>query len=107
MALMHDAAEAYVNDIPSPLKRLVPQYVEVEDRVWEAIAKKYGLPKNLPTSIKEVDCRMCLTEKRDLLKPGWYWGEWEDKYAPYKFEIEAHPSNVAYALFLKRFAELF
>jgi hypothetical protein len=38
--LLHDAAEAYVTDVPSPLKRHLPGYREVEDdiqrTIWDA-----------------------------------------------------------------------
>jgi len=35
--LLHDAAEAYVTDVPSPLKRHLPGYREIEDDIQDAV----------------------------------------------------------------------
>lgn len=40
-ALMHDAAEAYCNDISSPLKALLPEYRVIEDRIEAVIRSKF------------------------------------------------------------------
>ncbi len=37
LALLHDASEAYIGDMPSPLKRLIPAYREIEKTVLQAI----------------------------------------------------------------------
>lgn len=42
-ALLHDAAEAYVGDVSGPLKRLLPDFVVVEQRMRAAIAERFGL----------------------------------------------------------------
>ena len=46
-ALLHDASEAYLLDIPSPIKNRMPEYKAVEDRLMKAIAAKLGtkIPK--------------------------------------------------------------
>ena len=41
-ALMHDASEAYLGDIPSPLKRLLPGYRRIEERFERVLATKFG-----------------------------------------------------------------
>ncbi|MCD3082574.1 deoxyribonucleoside 5-monophosphate phosphatase [Salmonella enterica subsp. enterica serovar Enteritidis] len=41
-ALMHDAAEAYCQDIPAPLKALLPDYREIEKRTDQLICKFYA-----------------------------------------------------------------
>lgn len=39
--LLHDASEAYLSDIPAPLKAILPDYQSVERHVQEAIEKKF------------------------------------------------------------------
>ena len=63
-ALMHDAQEAYVIDLPSPLKRLLPGYREVEQRVEAVIRKKFELPEVFNPIVKEIDTRMLVTEAK-------------------------------------------
>lgn len=43
LALLHDAAEAYIGDMVKPLKIHMPGFVEVENRIMEAICKKFGM----------------------------------------------------------------
>jgi hypothetical protein len=53
--LMHDASEAYLTDIPSPLKPHIPGYQELERRVEAAIAEGFSLVYPFDVSIKEAD----------------------------------------------------
>lgn len=41
--LLHDAPEAYMRDIPSPLKRLLHNWDEIEDRVMQVINDKFDV----------------------------------------------------------------
>lgn len=43
-ALLHDAPEAYVADVPATLKHLLPDYLAVEARVTDAVIDALGLP---------------------------------------------------------------
>jgi hypothetical protein len=63
--LLHDASEAFVTDVPTPLKRLLSNYVEIEDRVHALIAKKFGVDPHCP-EVKHTDLVMLVTEGRDL-----------------------------------------
>ena len=67
---MHDATEAYVGDMIRPIKAYMPEYVEMEDNVWLAIAKRFGLPTQMPEEVHDVDNTVLVTEGRDLLPAG-------------------------------------
>jgi hypothetical protein len=69
--LLHDAAEAYLPDMPRPLKRL-PEfawYRAAERRVMDAVCDRFGLPRAEPQSVKAADLRALATEARDLMPP--------------------------------------
>lgn len=73
-ALMHDATEAYCQDIPAPLKRLLPDYKRMEEKIDAVIREKYGLPPVMSTPVKYADLIMLATERRDLgLDDGSFW----------------------------------
>lgn len=67
-ALLHDAAEAYVGDVTSPLKRALGEaYKQIEARVEWAIADHFVVNRRMPTEVKLADLRALATERRDLL----------------------------------------
>lgn len=53
--LLHDAAEAYIGDVSSPLKSLLPDYKQIEQRMEEAVWGKFGLRGPLPKQVKDAD----------------------------------------------------
>lgn len=72
--LLHDASEAYLGDVASPLKALLPEYRELESHVQRTIARKFGLCWPIPKDVKDADVRALLAEKRDLLTVDHDWG---------------------------------
>lgn len=66
--LLHDAAEAYVVDLPRPLKRLpeLTGYRLIEAAVHRAITRRFGLAPGLPPSVIEADELVLAWEQRDL-----------------------------------------
>ena len=75
--LLHDAAEAYLVDLPRPIKRhgeIGQMYREVERRLMAAICERFGLTINEPESVGAADKILLSIEARDLmapLLPGW------------------------------------
>lgn len=69
--LLHDAPEAYLADLASPLKRSLAfdAFTLHEERIMRAIARKFGLCWPQPASVQEADLRSLATEARDLMAP--------------------------------------
>jgi len=65
--LLHDASEAYLVDIPSPIKKLLPTYIEFEEGLHQAVAKKFDLSWPMPEAVKWADEIALATEARDLM----------------------------------------
>lgn len=103
-ALMHDATEAYLVDIPRPLKKMLPGYYEIEDRCWRVIAQKFGLPEEMPQTVKDADNAVLLAEKDALLMPT---GDtWSIPGKASTRQIVMWPHYEAKRLFLARFNQL-
>jgi len=68
-ALMHDASEAYLVDIPRPVKPLLKGYYELEDHLMTEIAWKYGFLWPLPREVKELDARHLFDEREQNMAP--------------------------------------
>lgn len=68
IALLHDAAEAYLCDIPRPLKVLIaPLYKPIEARVEAVIAQRFGLASLSHPAVKAADDRILEDERRVLM----------------------------------------
>lgn len=100
--LLHDASEAYLGDVSSPLKALLPDYKAIEHKVEAAIASQYGL--NLHhRHIKIADLRMLSTEKRILMpQTDNDHKHWPD-YPPYHIWIRPMSPEEAKDFFLTRY----
>lgn len=66
-ALMHDTAEAFTNDLPTPLKVSLPVFKKLEIKIESAMSKKFGFEFPLPQEVKYADLQMLKIEKM-LLK---------------------------------------
>jgi uncharacterized protein len=64
--LMHDTAEAFTNDLPTPLKYAVPIFKELEDKIEAAMAARFGFQFPLPWAVKLADLQMLGLEKTHI-----------------------------------------
>lgn len=65
--LLHDATEAYLSDIASPIKPGIPGYYAIEERLEKRIFQEFGISLPLPGCVKEADMVAVATEARDLM----------------------------------------
>lgn len=107
-ALMHDATEAYLGDVPRPTKRMLPAYQEMEDNLWrKAIAPRFGLPQVMSQQVKIIDNQMLVTEAKAIMPKNspdsswWNSPEWPE---PLQFNVVSQISSErAESAFLERF----
>lgn len=115
-ALMHDASEAYLGDVSTHLKSLLPEYKVLEHEVEAAISLQYDLAFPLPDCVKEADMFMLAAEKTAFLGETVYDSEeWQsvrdmrEKYAGldlYARRLKAWEPIRAQREFIERFLEL-
>jgi hypothetical protein len=104
--LLHDASEAYLCDVPSPLKAC-PEfefYRKAEAQLMVMICTVFGLESEEPAAVKLVDKRMLATEARDLtMTQGRGWATTAE---PYDFHIQAWAPEYARIKYVSRLHEL-
>lgn len=73
--LLHDATEAYLVDIPRPIKPMLKGYAFIEDTLMREIAHKFYLKgRKIPEEVKRVDAAILVDESKALIShptTGW------------------------------------
>lgn len=80
--LLHDASEAYITDVASPVKEHITGYQAMEDNIMKVIARKFNFEYPLHPAVKIADRAMLSNEAWHLLpsqgKDWTMWG-WPEK----------------------------
>ena len=104
-ALLHDAEEAYLPDIPRPIKNRMPEAKELYIALEEAILTKFDAFGADWNQIKDMDNRLLMVEAKHL---GVYNKEWaelgKEVYTPPPFGWSWQEAEEKY---LRRFKELY
>jgi hypothetical protein len=71
-ALLHDASEAYLTDVPRPIKPHLNNYAEIEALSESAIQEKFGIGP-MSERTKYIDTHICGAEAKLLFNtiPAW------------------------------------
>ena len=105
-ALLHDATEAYVCDVPRPLKRVLPGYSDIEDLAAIAIGGRFGIaPEKFSSGpVKEADNRILLDETAALMRNREPWSV--DDLEPLGVNVTGWYPEFAEQRYLERLKEL-
>lgn len=110
-ALLHDASEAYLVDVPSPLK-CTPEfaaYRDAEKTLQRTVFERFGVwwgDGRDADLVHEADLRMLATEKRDLMPEDAQLWTCLDNVCPYRNTIKPWRPLEAEFRFLELFAQL-
>ncbi|MEM7296366.1 MAG: hypothetical protein AAF330_07075 [Pseudomonadota bacterium] len=104
-ALMHDAPKAFIGDVARPLKKVLPDYQRIEERVERAVLGRFGLSLPMSSAVKSADLVMLKAEQTQAMgnADAWadiHWIEVAD------IALEFWPPMEAKRRFLERFEEL-
>ena len=105
--LLHDAAEAYLTDIPTPIKQLFPGYHAAEARLLGVIFEAFGLsPDRLTTaSVIEADQQALQSERWHLMPEAPWWPKEQVPPLPWGSQMPLAP-EAAESLFQDRLLQL-
>lgn len=120
IGLLHDVSESLgCGDLPTPIKKFIPDYVDMEDAMQEIIMSKYGLPYPYPEIVHKADHAALIHEAVNLKDKDSFWSIQLEKLGtidPYIEDQVSSPSNylsptlhmnVMHDKFLYRFKELY
>jgi len=103
--LLHDAGEAYITDLITPLKAMIGQggfdVETAEQRIVDAVLRRFDLPPMTPeiaAAVHEADQLLLATEYRDVVRS--QIPTWMPPATPLPDRIEPLDSDASYALFL-------
>jgi len=68
VGLLHDAAEAYMGDVPSPVKRYLRDYAPIELGIDIVVRKKFNITLSDTQIIKDTDAVVTESEIRQLMR---------------------------------------
>lgn len=73
--LLHDATEAYIGDVATPLKQLLPEFKAIEKNLEKVIEKKFNIIINARPEVHYADIQLLASERKYLMPetPEYVW----------------------------------
>lgn len=106
-ALLHDASEYMLTDVPKPFKFLMPEFEKYERLIMDVIEIKFGINTRHPF-IKELDKRMVISEANELFDEPEWTKTWPHPHIPdfAKKHLACFDPEAAYFAFMDKYREL-
>ena len=73
IGLFHDASEAYISDIPRPVKTIIPEIKNLEKQIQLQVAERFKLDFPWSSQIEILDSQLMLREAQLLFDGGVSW----------------------------------
>ena len=102
--LLHDAPEAYLVDVPRPVKPFLTGYKAAEEAVWKQVALRFGIPETLSPAVHEADSRILHDERAQNMRP--CATDWDLVGEPLYIDLDLWTPTAAKREFLELFHEL-
>lgn len=99
--LLHDASEAYIADIPGPLKEELPRYREIEEQIQKTVYESFEigmLEQAEVEAVERADMRLRRYELPSLLPEH----NWEFSRPPLEYDLTADSSIDVATRFVER-----
>jgi 5'-deoxynucleotidase YfbR-like HD superfamily hydrolase len=104
---MHDASEAYLVDIPRPVKPLLKNYYEIEDKLMRVIAGKFCFDWPPPDEVKYLDTAILSDEReQNMAKMDIDAKQWGSPYPALGIKLQCWEPERAAFEFMDRFLSL-
>lgn len=101
--LLHDATEAFLVDVPRPVKPSLTNYKVIEAANWSVIAEHFGLVDKMPECVHIADNRIIGDELVNMRSMDWH----ENHNNPLNVQIECWSPKQAEQEFLIMYRKLF
>ena len=111
-SLLHDLGEAYLGDIPSPIKRTLPHFSDAEEGILKIASERFNLVWPIPAQVNVVDKQLLKLEMNSMMRfPEAYTAQGLDKFKqrledvfPNRMAASWTPEEAEFR-FLKRYEE--
>lgn len=102
--LLHDAPEAYLVDVPRPVKPHLSEYSKFETRLWYAVTARFNISAHIPHVVKFADESILADEMAQNMAPCHV--PWSLRHGPLGIQLQYWSPSRAKAEFLLEFERL-